>query len=236
MKKLVLALTAALVLAACSGMPKPGLPAGQAQSPAAKGAPPAALAVTASARDHVDLAIQLMGAGKAEEAEASLRSALAKSPGNATALRLLAQIETDPLALLGPASREHVIMAGDSMSLLAGRYLGDPLMFYALARYNGLAAPDLLSVGTVLKIPAPPEKAAVAAAPAMSEATLSASNPRDAEKANAARLLALQFLNEGKVERAVTLLKEAKAINPADAAIGRDLDRAMRIQAALADG
>lgn len=240
MRKALLSLLAAASLGACSSLPdapKLSLPT----KPRAAGAEkvPVSVPGEATAREHVDRAIVLMGAGKAEEASALLQSALVKLPKDTTASRLLAQIETDPAVLLGPATAEHVVVAGDTMSVLAERYVGDPLMFYALAKYNGLAAPNALRVGKVLKIPARPAQPAIPAASAPeSRATPAAAPPEaaDAEKASAVRLLGLQSLNQGDVARAVRLLKEAQSLDGTDPAIRKDLERAMRIQSALTDG
>ncbi len=243
MIKLPVSLLALSLLGACSSMPSmpsipsmPGMPDAPPRSSEAARA--SELPAGAGAREHVGVAIELMGAGRSEEARSTLLAALTKSPKDAVALRLLEQIDTDPVMLLGAPAGEHEIVAGDTMSVLAERYLGDPLMFYALARYNGLSAPNALSVGKLLKIPARRSTAVAAtSAPATpAEAAGPLPRPANAEKASAVRLLALQSLNEGKVARAVTLLKEAQALNGADPAIQKDLDRAMRIQAALDNG
>jgi hypothetical protein len=245
--KTLLAVAAAATLGACSSLPQmsampklalPSFPAAQpAQAPAAEAtAAPAPLLPAATAREHVARALDFLNEGNAAEARAGLSAALAKSPKDATALHLLEQIDTDPVALLGDNSETYVVAAGDTMSGLAERFLDDPLMFYALARYNGLASPKALSVGRRLKIPSRPGVVVAVAPQPQPEADAPRANSADASKASAARLQALELLNAGDVARAVSLLTEAQALDETNVAIAKDLERARRIQSALADG
>jgi hypothetical protein len=247
MKNLLLALVAAAALGACSSLPQmPAMPrlafpsfpgASPAQAPETEAAAaPAPLSPDATAREHVARAIEFLNEGKADEARAGLSAALAKSPKDETALHLLEQIEKDPVALLGDKSETYVVAAGDTMSGLAERFLDDPLMFYALARYNGLASPKALSVGRTLKIPSRPGIVVAAAPQPQPEAAASRASPVNAGKASAVRLQALELLNAGDVARAVSLLTEAQALDETNVAIAKDLERARRIQSALADG
>jgi Tfp pilus assembly protein PilF len=243
MKKIAAA-SAVLALGACSSIPEmPKMPA--FSLPSFKSAPADAASATpvipetpadAAPREHVARAIALLDAGKADEARVSLKAALAKAPKDATALSLMEQIESDPVKLLGEASETYVVAAGDTMSGLADRYLDDPLLFFALARYNGLAAPNALTVGRALKIPVRPSKEIApvveVAAPPAPAAPLSV----NAEKANAIRLQALELLNSGDVSKAVALLGEAQSLDGANPAIRKDLERARRIQSALTNG
>ncbi|RYG24021.1 MAG: hypothetical protein EON93_23405 [Burkholderiales bacterium] len=115
------------------------------------------------------------------------------------------------------------------MSELAARFLGDGRMFFALSRYNGLAAPNALSAGRVLKLPTSARRAATSSVATRARAA-------DAARANEVRLQALQLLNTGEVDRAVALLREAASLDATDPAIRKDLERAERIQGALTDG
>ena len=56
---------------------------------------------------------------------------------------------------------------------------------------------------------------------------------RDAARAAALRAQGLEQLNRGAVDRAIALLTQAKALDPANALIQRDLDRATRIGRAV---
>jgi hypothetical protein len=186
-------------------------------------------------------AIELLGAGRAEEARGELRAVLNKSPKNETALSLLAQIDADPASLLGQPGDTYVVAAGDTMSELADRFLGDPLLFYALGRYNGMTAPNSLSEGRSLKLPARAKAAVAPRAQALGNASMHSPGSAmpavvDEVKASATRMKALESLNQGDVDLAIVLLKQAQALNASDAAIDRDLERAMRIKTALKDG
>jgi len=186
-------------------------------------------------RERIDSAVQLLGAGKAAEARKELETVLIATPRDITALRLLEQLDADPRKLLGEKSERYVVQAGDTMSGLAARFVGDPLMFYALSRYNGLAAPNSLTVGRTLKVPVR-EKPASIPEPVPEIAHLPQVSPADAAQANAVRLRGLESLNTGDIADAVALLQKAHDLDQTDAAIQRDLDRALRIQAALQEG
>lgn len=86
-------------------------------------------------------------------AERSLQALLDQGQNSAIANKLLRQIQTDPQQLLGAEHDTITVMAGDSLSMLAQQHLGDPLLFYALARYNEIKIPRLLTRGQSLKIP-----------------------------------------------------------------------------------
>ena len=69
-------------------------------------------------------------------AAVELRAYLAEVPNSTPARNLLTQIET-PLEMLYPAESFNVqLQASETLSSLAGLYLGDVLAFYGLARYN----------------------------------------------------------------------------------------------------
>lgn len=188
------------------------------------------LSASASARDQVNRAIHLLGAGRVDEARQRLRAALEKSPSDRTALGLVEQIDGDPVALLGKEHRLHTVVAGDTMSALAERYLGDSLKFFVLSRYNGLDSPSALRVGVSLKMPTGNLAAPTSAA---TNAVVPSPSPANAAKADALRLQGLEALNKGDINRAVALLRNAEALDTDDPAIERDLQRALRIQASL---
>ena len=46
-----------------------------------------------------------------------------------------------------------IVKKGETLGKVAQCYLGDPIRFYALARYNAIAVPRTIPAGTKLKIP-----------------------------------------------------------------------------------
>jgi hypothetical protein len=224
------AVLGALTIGACSHLPQ--LPSITGDAPAAPATP----------RDNVRNAIELLGQGDEWRARAELRAALNAQPNNVTAQRLMQQLESDPRTLLTGAPRPYIVRPGETMSQIAERYIGDGLMFYALARYNGIDAPNQLAAGQQIMIPRRPgvavqETAANEVAPPLEPPVASgaATPPRsgEASRANALRLQALQQLNTGRVDSAVTLLRQAQSLDANNPAIQRDLARAVRLQASL---
>lgn len=225
----------ALAAAACS----------KDERPKAASALPVASATTAASgwagRERVGDAIKLLNAGDPAKARKQLKKVLATQPGDTIAARLLAQIDGDPAAVLPKGEHSYRTRPGDTMSDLADRFLGDPLLFYALARMNGIAAPGTLAEGTALRIPgAPPRPAVVArptparekpATPAQATAQPTPQAPaRNPARATRLRASALAQMNRGRIQPAVALLRQALAADPASTAVRRDLDRALRIQ------
>jgi hypothetical protein len=225
-------LLAVLALAACASSPGKSGPAATSSGMQHEASAPAR---DASVREHIAYAIERLGAGDIEQGRSSLEAVLQKSPGQPTALSLMEQIETDPVLLLGEASAPYLVVAGDTMSVLAQRHLGDPLLFLALSRYNGLSAPDALEVGRTLRIPLRTAGASGLPAKPNTGAGTGAGPPppRPSVAANAIRLQGLERLNAGEASRAVVLLSEARSLDPGNAAIEKDLERARRIQSAL---
>jgi hypothetical protein len=219
----------ALMLSACETA-KPGAVNPVSAQPRA---PTATLGLAPAER--IRKAVELLGHGQAPQARLEIEAALAQDPATPQAASLLRQIDEDPKVLLGEKNYVYKVKPGETMAGLAARFLGDPMMFYALARYNGVAAPADAPLGEQLLIPGapkpvapPPRKAAPAAATAAPAAV------RDPARASQLRRSALEAMNKGAVARAVPLLRQALALDPDNGLIKRDLDRAVRIQASLA--
>ena len=159
-------LLAALSLVACE-TPPGGKPAASAVKPVAVAAsaaepapapvvvePPAPVAAPVmSAQKLVTGAIELLEAGNEEQASADLQRALQVEPGHKLALQLLKQITADPLATLGRESFIYRVQAGETLSRIAQRFLGDVHQFYILARYNDIKVPRQLAGGQMIRVP-----------------------------------------------------------------------------------
>jgi tetratricopeptide (TPR) repeat protein len=119
---------------------------------------------------RLNQAIDRLEDGEPDQAERLLVAILEDRPAQPVARRLLQQIRQPPEQLLGSDFIEITVQSGDSLSLLAARHAGDSLLFHALARLNGIERPRLLQPGTVLRVPAPNDKPAMAIeAPAETE-------------------------------------------------------------------
>lgn len=212
---------AALALAGCATAPRT---TGPSPTPATTHpAPPNTPA------DRVNKAMELLLQAKPVEVRAQLMSALMEQPSNDTARKLLNQIDNDPKVVLGPKAYPYKARRGDTASGLAARFLGDPLMFYAFARLNGIDPPSKPLDGLTLMIPGEP-KPVVKAPPRAPVAAPPPAARREPARANQLRAQGLVQLNQGSINRAVGLLQQAAALDPGNPAIARDLDRALRIQ------
>lgn len=204
-------------------------------------------------RERAQRAIQLLDAGMEDEAGVELQAMLDANPQNAIALKLREQIDADPQDLLGPDYEPYTVAPGETLSSLAKTHLGDALLFYALSRYNDLAAPNRLMAGQTLKMPLradepvePVQEVAeveeetetpvvdVAETAEVGDTLLvDFAMPTDKVTANALRLQGLQELNAGNSERATTLLRRAHSLDKENPNIAADLAKAERIEAAV---
>jgi hypothetical protein len=230
--RLAAAALAAIGASACSHMPDVGSVLSDVRSPAATPG--------LSPRERVRAAIELLGQGQELRAEAELDAALQAEPELGAARRLLDQINGDPSELLRGEARPYTVRQGETMSVLAERFQGDALLFYALARFNDLDAPDEVAEGQVLMIPRRPglrtasaELRADAPPPTTPSGAGLALRGVDPARANQLRLQALQQMNVGELDRAVALLRQAQTLDSENLMIQRDLDRATRLQASL---
>ncbi|MEO8278792.1 MAG: LysM peptidoglycan-binding domain-containing protein [Ideonella sp.] len=121
-------------------------------------APPVSPALQQQAHKMALTAVESLEAGNEDQAKTDLESALAVDPNSKLALSLKKQISVDPIEALGRDSFSYTVRSSDTLSRIAGRFLGDIFSFYILARYNDIKVPRLVAAGQVLKIPgkAPP--------------------------------------------------------------------------------
>ena len=176
LKSLALA-SAAVLLASCGGMMQQAemvppmtmatvMPAPVAPAPAPLPAAPPPVAPMAAAplmptpgiaaRERFQVAINALQQGDSPRAAVELKAYLAEVPNSTPARNLLTQVET-PLEMLYPAESFNVqLQQNETLSSLAGIYLGDVLGFYGLARYNGIENPSRVSVGQTIRIPRTP--------------------------------------------------------------------------------
>ncbi len=104
-------------------------------------------------RERVRRALDRFQNGEAKQAEQDLRLVLKEKPQYTLVRDLLKQFEVDPEEYLGKEYFEYQVRSGESLSLIAERFLGDNLKFIVLARYNRLAVPGRLVAGQTLRIP-----------------------------------------------------------------------------------
>lgn len=161
----LLVLAPALAIVTACATQQAAAPTVAPTAPAADAAPtaltPAApvLAPTAgiAARERFQLAINLLQQGNPAQARLELTTYIAETPNSPQARYLLNQIDT-PIEMLFPADNFTVQLGRDeTLSTLAGVFLGDVLGFYSLARYNGIQVPGRVREGQAIKIPRTPQ-------------------------------------------------------------------------------
>ena len=160
--RLILLCSMATLLGACAAPAVKAPPPSTAPEPKVEApAAPAALPPPSTPQQAQKLAIaaaDLLETGNEDQAKAELQRVLAGDPNNKLAQNLLRQITADPVATLGRESFPYTVRATDTLSRIAGRFLGDIYAFYILARYNDIKIPRQVSGGQVIRIPgkAPP--------------------------------------------------------------------------------
>ncbi len=246
----------ALGVGGCAHEGKPPAPAA---APVPVAAPPSPSGPQLTATPDLDpdqrlrKVVDLLNDGQRDQARVEARQLLKEQPDNAVAANLLNQIDADAKLSLGAQSFPYKVRSGETFFTLAERYLGDRNQFYALARYNGIDAPDQLTAGQTIQIPGeprklpPPEPALrrriepepsrgdgarkPAAAPPPAPTQAPAAPVRNPARANSLRSEALVQMNKGSIDKSVALLREAAQLDPDNTAIAADLARAVRIQA-----
>jgi len=171
------ALLAALALSACATKPAEPAPVPETApattpAPAPEPPPPPTPAQQQQAQKVAQGVVELLEGGNEDQARAELQRALSLDPSNKLALNLQKQMTEDPQATLGRESFPYVVRSGDTLSRIAGRFLGDIYAFHILARYNNIKVPRQVGEGTTIRIPgkAPPPEPVRATRPATTPA------------------------------------------------------------------
>lgn len=98
-------------------------------------------------------ALSALEQGRFEQARETLARLVEADSESRVAANLLRQLDEPPASLLPGPYDEIEVAPGESLSAIAHRELGDPLLFVALARLNEIAVPNRVAVGTALRIP-----------------------------------------------------------------------------------
>lgn len=156
--KLALLLAAAIGFTACQPLvfqtkpePEPEPVVAEPQEEVTPEPPPPPDDLPASRR--VRKALQLLSQGDYENARNQLVWALQEKPGLQIADTLIEQIDADPIEYLGMKNFYYRVETGDSLSIIARKFLDDPMKFVILARYNELENPGKLAPGDRIRVP-----------------------------------------------------------------------------------
>lgn len=193
------------------------------------------------ADERFTLVLNLLSQGKEAQARADLVQYLADRPRDARAKDMLRQVDTDAAVLYGTASYPYTIAEEDTLASIAQRFMGSRYRFYGLAKFNGLVVPAQAKPGQVIQIPGRPRPAPVRRSKPMvqlpreeaqpASVTAPAARPVvDRGGAQRLRRAGLEQMSAGAIDRSVTLLERAAALDPGNGAIAGDLARARRIQ------
>jgi tetratricopeptide (TPR) repeat protein len=179
---------------------------------------PVSAASAQQAQRLANAAAEQLELGNEEPALAELQRALQADPGNKLAQSLLKQIQTDPQVLLGREYFNYRVEPGESLSRIAGRFLKDIHLFYALARFNDIKVPRQLQGGQTIKVPgkqpppAPPPSPPAAPTPPQ-PASAPASSPAPAPVAPAkpeAKAVPVEVLVAQDYRRGLSLMAQQR--------------------------
>lgn len=165
MRRHVLPIAVALALAGCTTPPPapPPAPPDTRPQPTPEPVAPRLPPTPAEQQQAQKIALHvadLLEAGNEDEARTEIDRALVLDPNNKLAQNFLRQLTVDPLAALGADSFAYTVRPGETLSKIAGRFMGDIYAFYLLARYNDVKVPRLVSSGQTIRVPGrtpPPE-------------------------------------------------------------------------------
>lgn len=154
---------ALLLCAACetptkpTPAPAPPAPAAPARVETPAPPPPAPRVPTPQEKQRAEQlaneSVNILQTGDLAAGRGVLDQALALDPNNELARLMMKQITADPVAELGSTNFGYTIQPGDSLAILARRFLNERHLFLILARYNNIAQPNNIQVGQSIKIP-----------------------------------------------------------------------------------
>ena len=166
-------------------------------------------------------AVDLLNQGREDEAKNLLKQSILLDKDNRVSKNMLRQIASDPLATLGSKSFRHTVRAGETLSMIAHRFLGDVFNFYILAKYNDIRVPRDVFTGQVIKVPGDPpvevinKPKPVPPSPAEVEVpvvqVVPVAEPSRAEKTYQT---GIQLLRGGRKEDAYETLQQAMKLDP----------------------
>lgn len=192
------------------------------------------------ATERFTLVLNLLSQGKVAQARVDLVQYLADRPRDSRAQDMLRQIDTDAVALYGKASFAYTITEDDSLASIAQRFMGSRYRFYGLAKFNGLTVPADAKPGQKIQIPGRQRpvvimrrpKAVVQPVPRENAPAAAVAAHPSVDRGGAQRLRrsGLEQMSAGAIDRSVSLLERANALDPGNRAITSDLARAKRIQ------
>jgi len=103
--------------------------------------------------EYIRQVSNLLEEGKEETARLELKRSLSYYPDHDVLTTLYKQIDADPKVILGDKFTYYTIQPNDTLSTIAQDKLGNGLLFYLLAKYNGIETPRVINVGQHIKIP-----------------------------------------------------------------------------------
>lgn len=106
-----------------------------------------------SIRQHILLAVDALQMGNIKRARQNLLVVRRREPENLVADKLMKQIERPSNSYFGKAHFKYRVRKGDTLSTISRKYLDDKMLFYGLAKYNGMNDPRRLKPGMTIKVP-----------------------------------------------------------------------------------
>lgn len=108
-------------------------------------------------RERYLYALELLNDGNADQARAELQYLADTGAADRRVRLLLDSVNRSPSELfaerVGPGSFGYEIQRGESLSQISQVFLGESMLFYALAQYNDIAVPGQVQAQTKIRVP-----------------------------------------------------------------------------------